>query len=283
MRFALIVALGLAFGPVTAQAQDAQTLADVRQELTVLNVEVQKLRRELSTTGGASVAVTGGSVLERVNAMESELQRLTSKTEELENRINRVVTDGTNRIGDLEFRLVELEGGDVGSLGQTSTLGGGEMPATMAPATPVPAPADPLANTSTPTNTAELAVGEKTDFERAKAALADGDFRSAADQFATFNQTYPGGPLGPEADLRRGDALDGLGDTREAARAYLASFSADPAGPVAAEALYQLGSSLGALGQTQEACVTLGEVASRFPTSPFVAQSQSERSVLACQ
>ncbi|AXI50180.1 MULTISPECIES: tol-pal system protein YbgF [Sulfitobacter] len=283
MRFALIVALGLAFGPVAAQAQDAQTLADVRQELTVLNVEVQKLRRELSTTGGASVAVTGGSVLERVNAMESELQRLTSKTEELENRINRVVTDGTNRIGDLEFRLVELEGGDVGSLGQTSTLGGGEMPATMAPATPVPAPADPLANTSTPTNTAELAVGEKTDFERAKAALADGDFRSAADQFATFNQTYPGGPLGPEADLRRGDALDGLGDTREAARAYLASFSADPAGPVAAEALYQLGSSLGALGQTQEACVTLGEVASRFPTSPFVAQAQSERSVLACQ
>ncbi|WP_386169914.1 tol-pal system protein YbgF [Sulfitobacter pontiacus] len=283
MRFALIVALGLAFGPVAAQAQDAQTLADVRQELTVLNVEVQKLRRELSTTGGASVAVTGGSVLERVNAMESELQRLTSKTEELENRINRVVTDGTNRIGDLEFRLVELEGGDVGSLGRTSTLGGGEMPATMAPATPVPAPADPLANTSTPTNTAELAVGEKTDFERAKAALADGDFRSAADQFATFNQTYPGGPLGPEADLRRGDALDGLGDTREAARAYLASFSADPAGPVAAEALYQLGSSLGALGQTQEACVTLGEVASRFPTSPFVAQAQSERSVLACQ
>ena len=283
MRFALIVALGLAFGPVTAQAQDAQTLADVRQELTVLNVEVQKLRRELSTTGGASVAVTGGSVLERVNAMESELQRLTSKTEELENRINRVVTDGTNRIGDLEFRLVELEGGDVGSLGQTSTLGGGEMPATMAPATPVPAPADPLANTSTPTNTAELAVGEKTDFERAKAALADGDFRSAADQFATFNQTYPGGPLGPEADLRHGDALQGLGDTREAARAYLASFSADPTGPLAAEALFQLGKSLGELGQVQEGCVTLGEVAMRFPSSPYVAQAQAQRAVLSCQ
>jgi len=34
------------------------------------------------------------------------LTRLNSKAEELENRINRVVTDGTNRIGDLEFRLV---------------------------------------------------------------------------------------------------------------------------------------------------------------------------------
>ena len=41
------------------------------------------------------------------------MQRLTSKSEELENRINRIVSDGTTRIGDLEFRLVELEGGDV--------------------------------------------------------------------------------------------------------------------------------------------------------------------------
>ena len=55
MRFAMMMVLGLAFGPVAVQAQDAQTLADVRQELTVLNVEVQKLRRELSTTGGASL------------------------------------------------------------------------------------------------------------------------------------------------------------------------------------------------------------------------------------
>lgn len=275
MRFVVMMMLGLAFGPVAAQAQDAQTLADVRQELTVLNVEVQKLRRELSTTGGASINITGSSVLERVNAMESELQRLTSKTEELENRIGRVVADGTNRIGDLEFRLVELEGGDVGSLGQTSTLGGGDAPATNAPAAPP--------TQSTPTNTAELAVGEADDFERAKAALATGDFRAAADQFATFNQTYPGGPLGPEADLRRGDALSGLGDTREAARAYLASFSADPEGPTAPEALYQLGRSLGALEQFQEACVTLGEVATRFPLSPFVPQAAGERAALNCQ
>lgn len=279
MRFVIMVALGLAFGPVAAQAQDAQTLADVRQELTVLNIEVQKLRRELSTTGGASVAVGNGSVLDRVDAMESELQRLTSKTEELENRINRVVADGTNRIGDLEFRLVELEGGDVGALGTTSTLGGGEMPATSAS----PAPPTTPETTAPSSNTAELAVGEADDFERAKAALADGDFRSAADQFAAFNQTYPGGPLGPEADLRRGIALSGLGDTREAARAYLASFSADPVGDVAAEALFQLGRALGDLGQVQEACVTLDEVTTRFPSSSFVTQAQAERTALVCQ
>jgi tol-pal system protein YbgF len=289
MRYVLALALGLTFGPglPAAFAQDQQTLADVRQELTVLNVEVQKLRRELSTTGGASVATGGSSVLERVNTMESELQRLTAKTEELENRINRVVTDGTNRIGDLEFRLVELEGGDVSALGETSTLGGGELPAVSAPAA-LPgtgtgtAEANAATVPATPLNSSELAVNEAADFKRAQEALASGDFRSAADLFETFNTTYPGGPLAAEAELRRGEALSGLGDSREAARAYLASFSTDPVGPMAPQALFNLGKALGALGQTQEACVTLSEVGIRFPDAPAVAQAVAERQTLGC-
>jgi tol-pal system protein YbgF len=271
-RVILAMALGVLVSPVALHAQDSQTLADVRQELTVLNVEVQKLKRELSTTGGVSVDTGGGSVLERVNAMESELQRLTSKSEELENRINRIVADGTSRIGDLEFRLVELEGGDISTLGETSTLGGADQTSSQAPLT---APA-------TPTDTASLAVGEAADFERAQAALASGDFRGAADQFATFNQTYPGGPLAAEADLRRGEALNSLGDPREAARAFLASFTADPVGPVAPASLFELGRALGVLGQTQEACVTLSEIAVRFPDSPAVAQAEGERAKMGC-
>ncbi|MGC1496787.1 MAG: tol-pal system protein YbgF [Sulfitobacter sp.] len=271
-RVVFAVTLGLLVSPLALYAQDGQTLADVRQELTILNVEVQKLRRELSTTGAVSVQTGSGSVLERVNAMESELQRVTSKTEELENRINRVVSDGTRRIADLEFRLVELEGGDISTLGQTSTLGGEDQTTTQAPLT---AP-------STPTDTASLAVGEKADFERAQAALASGDFRGAADQFATFNQTYPGGPLAAEADLRRGEALSSIGDTKEAARAFLASFTAEPVGPVAPASLFELGRALGQLGQTQEACVTLSEVAVRFPDSPAVAQATAERTKIGC-
>lgn len=282
--YILTVSLGLFVSPIGAFAQDGQTLADVRQELTILFTDVQRLKRELSTTGGGSVDTGGSSVLERVGTMESELQRLTSKTEELENRINRIVSDGTNRIGDLEFRLVELEGGDIGSLGETTTLGGAGQTSTNAPvtapsnstATPTPTP------TPTTTDQADLAIGEKTDFERAQAALASGDFRAAADQFATFNQTYPGGPLAAEAELKRGEALKGLGDDREAARAFLAGFSADPTGPVAPATLFELGRALGALGQTQEACVTLGEVGVRFPQSPFVASAQSQQQALAC-
>ncbi|OAN74093.1 tol-pal system protein YbgF [Sulfitobacter sp. EhC04] len=272
MRLVLGIVLGLMISPAAVLAQDDQTLADVRQELNILFVEVQKLRRELSTTGGASISTGGSSVLERVGAMESELQRLTSKTEELENRINRIVDDGTRRIGDLEFRLVELEGGDVGSLGQTTTLGGEGQASVSAPMT---APA-------TPTGEASLAVGEEADFKRAQEALASGDFRTAADLFATFNQTYPGGPLAAEAELRRGDALQGLGDSKEAARAFLTAFSTAPEGPMAPQALFELGRALGQLGQTQEACVTLSEVGVRFPSTPAVTEAENQRLALGC-
>lgn len=278
MRFLIALTITCGLLVSSASAQDDQTLADIRQEMTVLYVEIQKLRRELSTTGAPSVSTGGETALDRMNAIEAEMQRLTSKTEELEFRINRIVEDGTNRLGDLEFRLVELEGGDIAALGETTTLGG-DIPAATGGATPVPgagaAPAVPEGGT-------QLAVGEEDDFKTAQSALAEGEYRRAAELFATFTQTYPGGPLAAGADLGRGEALEGMGDTREAARAYLSSFSVDPTGPMAPQSLFRLGRSLGGLGQMQEACVTLGEVGLRFPADPAAEQARSEMQRLGC-
>ena len=273
MRRALILCLAVWAGPVLAQDDQAQTLADIRQELTVLNTEVLKLKRELSTTGGAGGFAAGGSVLDRVDAIEAQLTRLTARTEEMGNRIDRIVADGTNRIGDLEFRLVELEGGDTSALGQTSTLGGGAAPAVAAPVAP----------RQGATTGPELAVGEQDDFRRASEALAKGDFRTAADQFAAFGAAYPGSPLSVEAFLKQGEAHEGLGERAPAARAFLAAFSADTAGPMAPDALYRLGNMLGQLGQTNEACVTLTEVGARFPTAPAVVLAEQARARIGCQ
>jgi tol-pal system protein YbgF len=272
MRFAVLaLAVVIAMGPMRAHAQTDRTLADIRQELSVLYVEIQKLRRELSTTGAPSGAGGGGSVLERVDAIESAVTRLTAQTERMDYRIQRIVEDGTNRIGDLEFRLVELEGGDVSQLGETTTLGGN-----MSDAPDLGLPAGPAGDDT------ELAVGEDADFKAATKALEAGDYRDAADRFAAFNVAYPGSPMAPRANLSRGRALDQLGDTREAARAYLAGFSANPTGPDAPAALVALGGALGRLGQTDQACVTLGEVAVRFPTADAVADAQQEMNQLGC-
>lgn len=293
MRALATFALILALSPCGAVAQNDQTLADIRQELTVLYVEVQRLRRELSTTGSASVETGGETVLDRMAVIESELQRLTSKTEELEFRVNRIVEDGTNRIGDLEFRLVELEGGDISALGETSTLGG-DLPAGAASGGNQIASTAPTAGTVGAGAGAgvgagvvagagvQLAVVEEEDFKRAQTALAEGRYQEALDQFSQFSVSYPGSPLAAGAELGRGEALEALGDTREAARAYLSSFSTAPEGPIAADALVRLGRSLGALGQTAEACVTLSEVGIRFPGVPAAEQAVEARAALAC-
>ena len=278
MRFAilaLVVLVGLAPGRLAAQNE--QTLADIRQELTVLHVEIQRLRRELSTTGAPTVTLNEASVLDRVGAIEAELQRLTSQTEQLEHRVDRVVIDGTNRIGDLEFRLVELEGGDVSQLSETTTLGGGAVPAVGGSVQTTGS-----ASTGGTSPGSELAMGEEADYQAAANALAAGDYQQAANLFVQFDTAYPGSPLASQANLGRGKALDGLGDTREAARAYLGSFTSNPTGPVAADALFELGAALGRLGQRDQACVTLGEVGVRFPGTDAVARARQEMATVGC-
>ncbi|MDJ0639511.1 MAG: tol-pal system protein YbgF [Paracoccaceae bacterium] len=283
----LILAAVLLATPVAAQ--DDQTLADIRQELTVLYVEMQKLKRELSTTGGANVNLAGTNALERLDAMEAEVQRLTAATEQLTNRVDAVVSDGTNRIGDLEFRLCELESGcDIGALGETTTLGGGALPAATnggtdsgggAPA--AVASTDPVAGLAD-LGGVELAFAEKDDFTRAKASYDGGDYEGAAEQFQRFTETYQGGPLTGLAHLMRGESLSKLGLTSSAARAYLESYSGTPEGPTAPTALLRLGQSLDGLGQTQEACITLSEVSVRFPTSDASIEAQAARASIGC-
>jgi tol-pal system protein YbgF len=268
---AVMVAVAVC-APAAVLAQD-ETLADIRQQLSILYVDIEGLRTELSTTGIQQGATGGNTPLERLNAIEAELQRLTSKTEELEFRVNRITVDGTNRLGDLEFRLCELETGcDINQLGDTPSLGGIDNGTTVPAANPPPVTGGPA-----------LAIGEQADFQRAQEALAAGDFRSAADLLTTFGTSYPGSPLGAEAAFLQGQAYEGLGEMTNAARAYLASFSANATGPKAPEALFKLGFSLGQIGQTEDACLTLAEVAVRFPGNPTILQAQSAMANLGCR
>lgn len=279
--FGVFCAILFATGAAVAQTRD-ETLADIRQELSVLYVELQKLKRELSTTGGVGDVAVGGSVLDRVAAIESEVQRLTSKIEELEFRIDRVVEDGTNRLGDLEFRLCELESDcDISQLGESTTLGGVE-PAVEGIGSIGGIGTDGTGSASN-NGGVELAVREKADFDAATRALNEGDYMAAADQFALFVQKYPGSPLEAEAGLKRGEALEKAGELTKAARAYLDTFSADPEGEKAPRALFRLGRALGQLGQTEDACVTLGEVSVRFPSGQPATDAQAEMQQLGCQ
>lgn len=269
MRGVILIASLFLAAPALAQSR-AETLADIRQELNILFVEIQKLKREQSTTG-APGATLGGGALARLSAVEQELMRLTGKTEDLELRLDRIVRDGTNRIGDLEFRLCELEEAcDLAQLEVTTTLGGEDA----LPAGPAVAPA--------PDDAPELAVGERADFDAAKAMYDAGDWAGATGAFAAFTTTYPGGPLSAEAHFLRGEAEAAQDAWGRAARAYLDSFSGMPNGPRAADALFKLGVSLDRIGQRNEACVTLREVPLRFPGAGAASSATQAADALSC-
>lgn len=272
MRLRLILPL-LAL-PFAAFAQDnTQTLADIRVELGTLAAQFNELKAELAASGNTA-AIGGGDALQRMDAIEAELARLTSRAEEIELKLNRVVADGTNRIGDIEFRLCEVTPGcDPMNMTPTAPLGGDTAADTTTVATDT---------TTAAAGGPELAIGEQADFDRAKEVLGQGDFPRAAELFATFTQSYPGGPLTQEAHFLRGEALRQSGDTANAARAYLEAYSGNPQGSFAADALLQLGQALGDLGQAPEACVTLSEVATQYPGSMAATQAPIAMQALGC-
>jgi len=272
-RLLLIAALMVPLAGVV-QAQDkAQTLADIKAELSSLMAEFNTLKAELVTNGALTSAAGGGDALQRMDALEAELTRLTAKTEAVELTLKKVVADGTNRIGDLQFRLcMATPNCDPNSLPPVTELGADAADTIATP----PAPDTSVQGSG------GLAVNEQADFDRAKAVLATGDFRAAADLFATFATTYTGGELTQAAQVLQGDALNALGDTKNSARAYLQAFSGQPTGPKAGEALTKLGQSLGALGQASQACLTLTEVGKRFPGTPDEANAKVAMANLGC-
>ncbi|MFN3938379.1 MAG: tol-pal system protein YbgF, partial [Gemmobacter sp.] len=241
----------------------APTPAPQRAHRTDLTAQ----RSELLAT--PQIARPGGAtILERMEQIELELMRVTARAEELELRIERIVADGTNRLGDLEFRIVELEGGDVSQLGQTPPLGGGATPGGAAPTAPAAGP--------------QMAEGEQAAFDRAREVLGQGDFRTAVTLLEAHAETWPAGPLTGEAHFLRGEALAALGETSQAARAWLESFSGYPDGPRAGDALVRLGIALHDLGQRYESCVTLAEVGPRYPGTPAAAEAAAAMLAQAC-
>jgi len=267
-RWILLVVMCAFCAQVQAQDNEREeTLADVRQDLSYLYVEIQKLKRELSTTSSPNRLPAEDSILQRINNIEAQLQRLTNASERLEFKLQNVIEDGTARIGDLEFRLVELEGGDVSKLSETTTLGGN---------------ADVTEPEIIETKPVELAVGEEADFDTAQKALEEKRYEDAAEMFNRFGKTYPTSPLAAQAFLLRGKALEANEDIKGSARAYLESFTNYQNSTVAPEALTLLGKALVKLGRIEAGCQTLSQVEIRFPQTPFAEDAYQAMQSLEC-
>ncbi|MEM9640509.1 MAG: tol-pal system protein YbgF [Pseudomonadota bacterium] len=302
---------------IAQTAPDTTTLAQIRADIDALSAQISGLRSELIAPDPQSTGIVNPAPLQaRVDNTAAEVQRLQAAIEALQLRVEKVVVDGTNRVGDLEFRLTELSGGDLSAYQDPPALGEGESasdPAALAALRPVLRDSSNLSNvqpTATPsaedalalpqtangseglglqTDTGQAAVPapvpdpavaqpqtEQAAFDAAQALYRAGDYRAAEQAFSEFLLQYPGGARAGEAAFYRGESLAATGDWNNAARAYLDSFSGTPQGTKAAEALYRLGLSLGRLGRASEACLTLSEVPRRYPSISAELAAQTE-------
>lgn len=272
---ALLILVPLAL-PVAAQEP---TLADLRGQLSSLRSDLQSLRAELVASGASGFQAAGGeTAIDRMNWMEQQIARLTGQTEQLQNRINRIVEDGTRRIGDIEFRLCEMdETCDLGTL-TTPELGGlasgGASAIQVAPSQPADVMLDGTEKATT--------AAEQADFDMANEALKSGDFQRAAQLFGEVADKHAGGPLTAEALFLRGAALDSGGEPKAAAAAWLEGFAASPDGPRAAQSLLGIARVIAADGDPMAACLYLAEIPARFPGSEHAAEAERRMTVLNC-
>ncbi|MDB6176425.1 tetratricopeptide repeat protein [Paracoccus sp. Z330] len=278
MKHLAALLLTLIMACLTPAAAQEPNLADLRGDLNQLRNELQSLRSELVASGAAGFQAAGGdAAIDRMNAMERHLTYLTDRVEQLQNRVRRIVADGTRRIDDIEFRLCEMdETCDLGAL-TTPDLGG---LAAGGAASPQVGPAQSGVETAPPGKATTNA--EQADFDLARAALNDGDFQRAAQLFGEVAENHAGGPLTAEALFLRGAALDSLGDSSGAAAAWLEGFAASPDGPRAAESLLGLARVIASDGDATASCLYLAEIPARFPGSDAAQEAERRMTVLNC-
>jgi len=226
---------------------------DLRYRLSVIDAELADIRGRLGDapaasrgSGGATGADPG--LMLRLDRMQAEIRQLTGKIEQMFFEQRGVAEDAARRFGDIEFRLTELEGGDVSILTPVQPLGGGGAPVVLAGP--------------------EVSISERGDLDRGIEDIRQGRFDQGEDRLRGFITTYPGSPLAGEALYWLGESQFVRGAFQNAALSYLNGFNSNPASASAPKNLYRLGVTLGRLGQLDEACLTLREVQKKFPTGP---------------
>lgn len=259
---------------------DGPTLSELREQLSGLRNELQSLRSDLTSAGPEGYRQAGGdSTLDRMNAVEAKLSQLTNQTEQMQNRIHRIVEDGTRRIEDIEFRLCEMD--EACNLGELTTPELGSQATGAATPTEV-LPVTPPETNEDQGSAAGATAAEQADFNAALEVLDQGDYMQAAEMFAEVAENHAGGALTAEALYLRGSALENAGKLKEAAVAWLEGFTAEPDGPRAAKSLLGVASAVAAEGEPVASCLYLAEIPARFAETTEAKEAEKRMLVLNC-
>ncbi|MFV0474674.1 MAG: tol-pal system protein YbgF [Pikeienuella sp.] len=261
-----LAALSIA-GGAAAQGVDRYEFLETKRKVETLEKDVSQLRGALGS----------GGVDARVNQIEDELRSLIGQVERLEHSLRQQEAASKQKLMDLEYRIIELEGGDPSILFQE------ENQDDQGALTPPPATQQQGGSLGVLTSTAAVAGDEQAAFDAAAAAARSGRTADARRLLEGFLSDYPGSPLAGDAHYWLGESLYQDGQLQAAAQRFLDGATLNSGSAMAPESMLKLGVTLGVLGKKDVACSTLREVRGRYPqASAVISRASTEADRLGC-
>ena len=271
--------------PAPAMAQDDARLRRIEAELRALqravfpNSDGRFFTPEVTTPDGSPPPQQVGTpsttalsdVLLRMDALESQLARLTATTEEQAAAMREL----ENRLADVESRGAARVEPPTGVIRLPGSQPSGGQSASIAPSTPVAAPVGELPPAAPPS--AERVAGVQGIAKPATGDAGNDEYTygfrlwearyypEARQQLAMFVENYP-----RHAQISFGRNLLGRaflddGDPRNAATHFLANYQADKQGARAGDSLLFLAEAMIALNDTSRACIALATFGDEYP------------------
>lgn len=310
-------------GSAPAWAQQSNMTRQVEQLRNDLDLLQRYVYREGVPSGGA---VDGGAgevnpaaarQQVQINEIERAVTQLTGQIEEYGFRIRQIEDRLDRLVSDIDFRLSQLEGGaPLASGGQTGVApssaaagsgagaaasangaASGALPNTAATGqrvddrgtklfgvienegTPPSIPSGPSGTASGAAASAATASGgggalpagtPEEQYRYAFDLLRKQDFAAAETALAAFVKSHPEDALAGNAQYWLGETFYVREQYEQAAVAFTEGFQTYPDSSKAADNLLKLGMSLGNLGKKEDACTTFGHLIANFPNASAV-------------
>ncbi len=283
---AATIAVLAAVTPGAAQTADTRALLDridrLQNEMTTLQRYVYRGEKPRAAAPGPTATAPPPNVAARlqlrITQLETEIQGLTGRNEEMAHRLGQI-EEGLKKLStDVEFRLGRLER-IAPSIAATAPPGGAIVasPAPRSSARPVlrdipgakmgVRPLGTLrANATPPATPAEPELTPEQQYDRAHTLIIrERDYAQAERVLRKFIDRNTKHKLLPNAHYWLGRTYFVRNDFEQAAFAFAEGFQRFPKSDKAPANLLNLGMSLARLGKTREACTTYSRLLKSYP------------------
>jgi TolA-binding protein len=287
---AAVLAPAAAWAQPLVQSQEGIAL---QNEIDQLQQQVQQLQAGGQGSGGS--ALTGGSpppaasgdgapvaggvvtnLLMQVQQLQSQVQALNGKVDELQNEVTTQNAQTQKQIGDLNFKVTgsatpgvpPVPGAAPGAVPDAAagtaagTAAGAAVAPLTAPAQVIPAQPAPAAAS------AAVPADNKSQLHAAIAAYQAKNYTTSAAMAAAIVKKTPQAPEAYRAQYLVAQSYAAAGHNQDAAIAYDNTYNMNRTGTYAPQSLLGLAASLAGIGANAEACSTLSSLNSQFPTPP---------------